>query len=104
MGKNQFNVNDVMGDLERQADLNLKFVEHDGFKYDRQGRRVNERGYLVSEKGDIVNQLGEIVFALHDLNPGGELPASQLFHSHNFNGHEIVGNLALCNQLSKFGS
>jgi hypothetical protein len=54
----KFNVNDILGDLDRDDKGNLVML-HDkkGGYVDKSGNNVNEKGYLIDEKtGDVVEK------------------------------------------------
>ena len=71
-----FNENDILGDLPRDAAGQFVLQECQPKKVlcgkpaaqaatawmDKQDRKVTERGYLVNAAGDVTNQRGEIVF------------------------------------------
>ena len=56
--KRRFNVNDILGDFDRDDKGNLLILQENktGNLIDKEGNRVNEKGYLIDEK------TGEICF------------------------------------------
>ena len=54
--KRNFNVNDILGDLDRDEKGNLIILQDEnGLNIDKQGERVNERGYFIDpERGDVI--------------------------------------------------
>jgi hypothetical protein len=95
--KRNFNVNDVLGDWERDERGNV-IVNQDKFggETDKQGRPTNIRGYLVNPKGDVVEGITgkrSIAFSVEDLDERGELPAPFCVEKYNFNPHDLQGDL-----------
>lgn len=95
--KRNFNVNDVLGDWERDEKGNVIVVQDkSGAEVDKQGRPTNIRGYLINPKGDVVEGItGKrgIMFSVDDLDERGELPAPFCVEKYNFNPHDLQGDL-----------
>lgn len=73
--KRNFNVNDVLGDWERDDKGNVLVAkDKSGTEVDKQGRPANIRGYLINPKGDVVEGVtGKrgIMFSVEDLDERG---------------------------------
>ena len=56
--KRRFNVNDVLGEFDRDDKGNLVILQNKtGSLIDKDGNRVNEKGYLIDEKtGDVLEK------------------------------------------------
>ena len=56
--KRRFNVNDVLGEVDRDDKGNLVILQNKtGSLIDKDGNRVNEKGYLIDEKtGDVLEK------------------------------------------------
>ena len=68
--KRRFNVNDILGDFDRDDKGQPLFLQDNkGELVDKEGSRVNEKGYLVDPKnGDIVQKEGKKVFGNEELD------------------------------------
>ena len=91
--KRRFNVNDILGDFDRDDKGQPLFLQDKkGELVDKEGSRVNEKGYLVDPKnGDIVQKEGKKVFGNEELDDQGELPPPFNLERYNFNGHDVRG-------------
>lgn len=92
--KRKFNVNDILGDLDRDDKGNLVMLQNkSGDTVDRQGNRVNEKGYLIDAKtGDVLeNQKRKKVFGKEVLDEKGEIPPPFNTEKYNFNPHDVRG-------------
>ena len=75
--KRKFNVNDILGDFDRdERGHPLILQDKKGELIDKLRSRVNEKGYLVDPKtGDIVErEKGRQIFKASDLDEKGEFP------------------------------
>ena len=92
--KRRFNVNDILGDFDRdERGHPLILQDKKGELIDKGGHRVNEKGYLVDPKtGDILEkEKGRKVFNADELDERGELPPPFNLERYNFNGHDVRG-------------
>jgi hypothetical protein len=92
--KRRFNVNDILGDFDRdERGHPLILQDKKGELIDKGGHRVNEKGYLVDSKtGDILEkEKGRKVFSADELDDRGELPPPFNLERYNFNGHDVRG-------------
>ena len=92
--KRRFNVNDILGDFDRdERGHPLILQDKKGELIDKGGHRVNEKGYLVDPKtGNILEkEKGRTVFNAEDLDERGELPPPFNLERYNFNGHDVRG-------------
>jgi hypothetical protein len=92
--KKRFNVNDILGDFDRDNKGNpLILQDKDGDLIDKDGNRVNEKGYLIDDKtGDVVEKEKKIkIFDFEELDERGELPPPFNLERFNFNGHDVRG-------------
>lgn len=96
-----FNVNDIVGDFQRDADGSIHDRDYTLSKsgyHDRKGNLVNDRGYLIDKNtGDVRSMYTfDVVFAKHKLLGIGEnrteLPLPFRIEKFNFNAHECLGN------------
>lgn len=92
--KRRFNVNDILGDFDRDDKGHPLFLQDNkGELVDKEGSRVNEKGYLVDPKnGDILTKKeGKKVFGNEELDEQGELPHPFNLERYNFNAHDVRG-------------
>lgn len=92
--KRRFNVNDILGDFDRdERGHPLILQDKKGELIDKGGHRVNEKGYLVDPKtGNILEkEKGRTVFKADELDERGELPPPFNLERYNFNGHDVRG-------------
>ena len=92
--KRKFNVNDILGDFDRDEKSNLVLLQNkDGLAVDKLGNRVNEKGYLIDDKtGDVVEkEKHKKVFDKKDLDEKGEIPPPFNLEKYNFNPHDVRG-------------
>ncbi len=92
--KRRFNVNDILGDLDRDERGNLVMLQNkEGVAVDKQGQVVNEKGYLIDQKtGDVVErEMKKKVFGKDDLDEKGEIPPPFNLEKYNFNPHDVRG-------------
>ena len=90
----KFNVNDILGDFDRDDKGNLVMLQNQrGSLVDKSGNNVNEKGYLIDEKtGDVVEKENrKKVFNKSDLDERGELPPPFNIERYNFNPHDVRG-------------
>lgn len=93
--KRRFNVNDILGEFDRDEKGNLVILQENrtGNLIDKDGNRVNEKGYRIDEKtGDVVEkEKGKKVFDSKELDERGELPPPYNLERFNFNAHDVRG-------------
>ena len=93
--KRRFNVNDILGDFDRDEKGNLVILQENksGNLIDKDGNRVNEKGYLIDAKtGDVVEkEKGRKIFDAKELDERGELPPPYNLERFNFNIHDVRG-------------
>jgi hypothetical protein len=92
--KRRFNVNDILGDFDRdERGHPLILQDKKGELIDKGGKRVNEKGYLVDPRtGDILEkEKGRKIFSSGELDERGELPPPFNLERYNFNGHDVRG-------------
>lgn len=93
--KKRFNVNDILGDFDRDDRGNLVILQENktGNLIDKEGNRVNEKGYLIDEKtGDVLEKEKKLkVFDAKELDERGELPPPFNLERFNFNIHDVRG-------------
>lgn len=92
--KRKFNVNDILGEFDRDDKGNVVILENDkGELVDKNGQRVNEKGYLIDSKtGDVLeNQKMKKIFDKKELDERGEIPPPFNLEKYNFNPHDIRG-------------
>lgn len=92
--KRRFNVNDILGDFDRDEKGNLILqADKKGKLVDKNGTPVNEKGYLINpETGDVLeNQKMKKVFDKKDIDERGEIPPPFNLEKFNFNPHDIRG-------------
>ena len=95
LDKKRFNVNDILGEFDRDEKGNLVILQENrtGHLIDKDGNRVNEKGYLIDEAtGDVVEkERGKKVFDAKELDERGELPPPYNLERFNFNAHDVRG-------------
>jgi len=93
--KRRFNVNDILGEFDRDEKGNLVILQENksGNLIDKDGNRVNEKGYLIDAKtGDVVEkEKGRKIFDAKELDERGELPPPYNLERFNFNIHDVRG-------------
>jgi hypothetical protein len=90
----KFNVNDILGDFDRDDKGNLVMLQNkDGLYVDKNGTSVNEKGYLIdTNTGDVVEkEMRKKVFDKKDLDEKGEIPPPFNIEKYNFNPHDVRG-------------
>lgn len=92
--KKRFNVNDILGELDRDDKGNLVLLQDKKGEFiDKTGTRINPKGYLIDEStGDVVEkERHKKVFDHKDLDERGELPPPFNLERFNFNAHDVRG-------------
>lgn len=91
--KRKFNVNDILGDFDRDEKGNLILLTNDkGELVDKNGKKVNEKGYLIDHEGDVLeNKDMKKLFDKKELDERGEIPPPFNLERYNFNPHDIRG-------------
>jgi hypothetical protein len=92
--KRKFNVNDILGDLDRDEKGNvIMLTNKNGEMVDKKGNRVNDKGYLIdANTGDVLeNSRKKKVFNKSDLDDKGEIPPPFNTEKYNFNPHDVRG-------------
>lgn len=89
----RFDINDLCGQLNRDAHGNLIFKKNKkGQKVDNTGKLVNERGYLIDEAGNIVDKEKKKMFEKRFLK-NGEFP--KIFPFTKFNIKRVLGDFEM---------
>ena len=92
--KRRFNVNDILGDLDRDEKGNLILLaSKQGHLVDKNGTAINEKGYLINPlTGDVLEKQNmRKVFDRKDIDERGEIPPPFNLEKYNFNPHDIRG-------------
>jgi hypothetical protein len=84
-----------LGTFDRDERGNIILLTNErGQLVDKKNRRVNEKGYLLDQNGNVVETTtGKKMFTKVELDERGELPAPYCLEKHNFNAHEIKGDV-----------
>jgi len=93
--KRKFNVNDILGELDRDERGNLVMLENkDGVSVDKSGNQVNDKGYLIDGKtGDVLEkEKKRKLFGKEELDEKGEIPPPFNIEKYNFNPHDVRGH------------
>ena len=92
--KRNFNINDIMGDFDRDQYGNIIIrADKDGILRDRLGRRVNILGYLIDPNENVIDGwANKIIFEKDDLDENGDIPGPFNLEKFNFNPHQIRGD------------
>ena len=94
--KRRFNVNDILGDFDRDDKGNLLILQENktGSLVDKEGNRVNAKGYLIDEQtGDVLEkERKQKLFDARELDERGELPPPFNLERYNFNIHDVRGH------------
>jgi len=95
MNQRNFNECDILGDFDRDDKGNIIVLQDDeGNIQDKDGNPTNERGYLMDQSGNILdNHRKRKMFGKEDMDDRGEVPAPYCVEKHNFNPHDIMGDL-----------
>ena len=91
-----FNVNDILGELDRDNRGNIIVLEdNQGYNVDKTGQLTNIRGYLTNPlSGEILeNHTNQKMFDAADIDDKGEVPAPFCIEKFNFNPHDLMGDL-----------
>lgn len=102
MNQRNFNECDILGDFDRDDKGNIIVLQDDeGNIQDKDGNPTNERGYLMDQSGNILdNHRKRKMFDKTDMDDRGEVPAPYCVEKHNFNPHDIMGDLDFQEDLS----
>ena len=91
-----FNVNDILGELDRDNRGNIIVLEdNQGNHIDKTGQLTNVRGYLTNPlTGDILeNHTNQKLFDAAEIDEKGEVPAPFSLEKFNFNPHDLMGDV-----------
>lgn len=91
-----FNVNDILGELDRDNRGNIIVLEDkQGNHIDKTGQLTNIRGYLTNPlTGDILeNHTNQKLFDAAEIDEKGEVPAPFSLEKFNFNPHDLMGDV-----------
>ena len=91
-----FNVNDILGELDRDNRGNIIVLEdNQGNHIDKTGQLTNIRGYLTNPlTGDILeNHTNQKLFDAAEIDEKGEVPAPFSLEKFNFNPHDLMGDV-----------
>lgn len=102
MNQRNFNECDILGEFDRDDKGNIIVLQDDeGNIQDKDGNPTNERGYLMDQSGNILdNHRKRKMFDKNDMDDRGEVPAPYCVEKHNFNPHDIMGDLDFQEDLS----